>query len=491
VLSFDFSAGRRIERFEWSGPGYDVALELPERGEFAARGATPEALRSPAGDAGAFLISYGFLDEHREFARAIRGEAASPIDFEYGVTFMRLVEMLLDMRSGESRPFASAISPPTLTTPRPTAVPRPQDRPAVLVLQDAAARQRMFDAGELSAIAETCRVTARDTDHWRSGVDTAQAIVTGWGGVSLNREDFERARDLALVVVAGSSLRSVDPDYLLDRGITICNTADAIAASVAEHCLALTMAALRRVPALDRQMHRGVWPPSGGSAGLRAVKQTIKKLPGIGRAKPWLKPIGRSLESLAGGGDAGVAHDLNGAVVALIGWGAIARRFAGLLAPFQCDVLCYSESADEEALRAHGVRRAALGEALGAARVVSLHRGLTERTRGMIGRRELGLIAPGAVLVNTARGELIDEAALLDRLQRRDIVCALDVFVREPLPPRHPLRKQPNAILTPHSASSTPECQRRVGRQALQIVADWRNGKPVAGITRGRLARMT
>jgi D-3-phosphoglycerate dehydrogenase len=150
----------------------------------------------------------------------------------------------------------------------------------------------------------------------------------------------------------------------------------------------------------------------------------------------------------------------------------------------------HTASASEEELARHGVRRAARAEVL-SARVVSLHSGLTERTRGILGARELALLQKGTVLVNTARGPLIDEDALVARLRGGDIVAALDVYDEEPLPRDHALRKLRNAILTSHNASTTAECQRRVGRQALELLLEWAEGEAPAGLDAGRLAAMT
>src|SRR5690606_22543501 len=112
------------------------------------------------------------------------------------------------------------------------------------------------------------------------------------------------------------------------------------------------------------------------------------------------------------------------------------------------------------------------------------------RTRGMLGARELSLLQKGTVLVNTARGPLIDEGALLGRLRRGDIVAALDVYDEEPLARGHALRKLRNVILTPHNASTTAECQRRVGRQALELLLAWGDGEAPAGLDARRFAAM-
>jgi len=284
----------------------------------------------------------------------------------------------------------------------------------------------------------------------------------------------------------------VEPAYLLDRGVIVCNTADAIARSVAEHCLMLTIAGLRRLTNVDKRMHAGGWPslPSGRFS-YQTIKRSALQLPGIDRLKPMLQPLGRRIEARRWTAGGTQWQDIEGLVVGLIGWGHIASHFARMLAPLGCEILVYSESADARDLAAHSVRRASLAEVLGSANVVSLHRGLTPRTQGTLGARELDLLRPGTVFVNTARAQLVDEAALIVRLRRGDIIAALDVFDREPLPSRHPLRNLPNAILTPHNSSSTPQCLRRVGRQALDTLSGWLAGDPVHAIDDKQLASMT
>ncbi len=272
----------------------------------------------------------------------------------------------------------------------------------------------------------------------------------------------------------------------------LCNTADAIARSVAEHCLLLSLAGLRRLPDVDRQMHGGGWPPGGGRrASLRKVATRAAQLPAVRPFKAFLKPAAQRILAPASSNGSGGWNDLRGQTVGLVGWGHIARRFAELLRPFECHLLVASEHADEGELSRLGARRASVGEVFAGAKVVSLHKGLTERNRGFIGASLLAALPRGSVFVNTARAALVDEKALVDRARRGDVVLALDVFHQEPLPRRHPLRSLPNVILSPHNASSTPECARRVGEQALQILRDWADGRPIPALTARQLAEMT
>jgi phosphoglycerate dehydrogenase-like enzyme len=290
--------------------------------------------------------------------------------------------------------------------------------------------------------------------------------------------------------------------------VAICNTADAVALPVAEHCLMVSLAALRQLTRNDAAMRRGEWG-IGGTPGAKPtarwrsqasrVRAATRRVPVPLTAKKqayrWLSAFRPSrTRRAAPSGDAGrqlQPSDLHGQVVGLLGWGHVARHFARLLQPFGCTVLVWTESAGPEELAAAGARKASLSEILRSAKVISLHRGLTEDTRGFMDARRLTEVRAGSVIVNTARGPLIDEQALISRLERGDIVAALDVFDEEPLPATHPLRELPNVILTPHNASNTLQEEQRMGDQALGYVIDWAQGRHVPAIDAARLGRMT
>jgi phosphoglycerate dehydrogenase-like enzyme len=175
----------------------------------------------------------------------------------------------------------------------------------------------------------------------------------------------------------------------------------------------------------------------------------------------------------------------------MVGWGNTARHFARLLQPFDCKLLVHTEAALDGELEEFGASRASLAEVLGGAKIVSLHKGLTHQSAGSIGPRELALLSPGTVFINTARAALVQEDALLNRLEKGDIIAGLDVFHQEPLPSVHRLRRMKNVILSPHSAGTTPECARRVGRQALEIIQRYVETGDAPYIPVQRLARMS
>lgn len=501
VLLFDFAAGRRVERFEWSGPGYDVLLELPDRGEWSQQGENVQhwtgAEASGTADSS---VNYGFKGEYGAFADAIAGKIPRPkSDFCYGMAFMQVVQTILDSTSGELREvpkpaFATELHPlqvATSSTVSASVIPA-LDRPVVRLMQATTAQTQYFTQEQLSELAECCDLRLGGAgSNVQQDLADANVLVAGWGAPGLTPEQMASAENLKLVLVIGASVKMVQPEQLLSRQILLCNTADAIAQSVAEHCLLVSLAGLRRLTEVDRQMHAGGYPPhSTGEFSLRAFLKQAKNLPGMDALKPKLMPMARKLLG-AGGGTGTGWNDLQGQVVGIIGWGYTARHFAKLLQPFNCKLLINSESISVEELQQFNARKASLGEVLGAAKVISLHKGLSSKTQGMIGARELAMIQPGSVLVNTARGGLIDEAALIAKAKQKDLVIALDVFHEEPLHKSHPIRKFGNVILTPHNASSTAACYRRVGQQAFETLQAWRSGEPIATLDAARLSNMT
>lgn len=513
ALYFDYAAGSRVEVAEWTGPGYDVIIDFPADARWGRDNTwTPFAADADA----AFHEANGFLGEHRAFVDAIAGSGPRPTcDFAYGARLMRMIGDLLDAPSGTIVPVRPDADVREEVHVR--AAPR-RRRPRVVLHQPLAAQPRFFAPDDLADLAERADVTTAGPDE---SLGDADVLVTGRGAPPIPPERLDAATNLELLVVLGSSVERYEPVRLIERGIAVCNTADGVAVGVAEHCLMVTLAGLRKLPQHDAAMHAGRWglgakkanaTPSpgggpkptgrGGKTGTAdrpgpvaaAMDVTRRVLPAAWKARLYERSgfvRARAATPASQPQAADPLQDLRGAVVGLIGWGHVARRFAELLRPFGCTVLVASESAPPDALAAVGARRAPLSEILEAARVISMHRGLTEETRATLGADQLARIRPGAVLVNTARGPLIDEAALVDHLRLGVTVAALDVFDDEPLPEDHPLRSLPNAILTPHNASTTAQESRRIGHEALGYVMAWVAGDAVPALDAERLRRMT
>jgi D-3-phosphoglycerate dehydrogenase / 2-oxoglutarate reductase len=199
--------------------------------------------------------------------------------------------------------------------------------------------------------------------------------------------------------------------------------------SVAEHALALMLAAGRGIARMDRDIRAGRFEPVGG-----------------------IEFAGKSL--------------------GVVGTGGIGKAMVRLGAALGMRVLAWNRSGVPGDLPAQATE---LDDLLARSDVVSLHLSLNEGTRGLIDRRRLGLLKPGAILINTARGAILDEAALIEALRDGRIAHAgLDVFTSEPLPPDHPLAHLPNVTLTAHAAFATREASERLLRTALEILAEER-----------------
>ena len=237
---------------------------------------------------------------------------------------------------------------------------------------------------------------------------------------------FARAKQLKLIQRLGVGYDNIDLDAATRYGVPVCNMPDFNAATVAEHTIMLILALLRRVFESTLLMKAGKWPISA------IVSQGI--------------------------------FDLRGKTLGIIGLGVIGEAVAKRAMPFGVDI-CYHDkrrrpTAAEVEL---GVSFASLDDLLRQSDIVTIHLPLTSETYCLIGRAELQKMKRTALLINTARGAIVDEEALAEALEQGVIAGAgLDVFADEPLDPRHSLRRCPNVLLTPHTAGQTGEAMERM-----------------------------
>jgi phosphoglycerate dehydrogenase-like enzyme len=242
-------------------------------------------------------------------------------------------------------------------------------------------------------------------------------------------------------------------------------------------------------------MRRGGWGTSLPPAGIRGLIRQVAQ-----KGRPMVAALGLEERLLrwwrtkapAGAMSSFVSRPrlLSGATVGLIGWGTSARAFAVGLLQAQARVLVFSEHASESELRAAGVVPAGLGDVL-AAEIVSLHRGLTSGTRHFLGAVELAKLRPGALLINVARGALIEPVALVARLKRGDVFACLDTFQDEPLAATDPLRALPNVFLTAHIGGGSAEMHAAAADEVVAKIAGFLRGERIQGLSAERLAMMT
>ena len=182
----------------------------------------------------------------------------------------------------------------------------------------------------------------------------------------------------------------------------------------------------------------------------------------------------------AGGWQQAVGSDLNGRTLGLLGLGNIGSRVARIGQAFGMEVVAWSANLTDERAAECGARRVEKDELFRAADVVSIHLVLSDRTRHLVGATELALMKPTAILVNTSRGPIVDDDALVAALERGAIAGAgLDAFDIEPLPADHPFRRLPNVVATPHIGYVTDDCYRIFYDQIVEDIAAFLAGEPV------------
>jgi len=322
------------------------------------------------------------------------------------------------------------------------------------------------------------------------------AAILGHGSAPLSAQVLDKLPELGIVGVAALSLERYSPDLLLSRNIQVFNASAAYAESVAEFAMGLAILGRRRAFISHELMRTGGWgtqPRVAGVIGaLRRIGMRVRPLIHAAGLERWFLHTWKTVETLTHAQQARPteARDLRGAVVGLIGWGANAHAFANRLIAAQARVMVFTEHASASDIQSTGANVASLGEVL-AADVVSLHRGLTEKTRHFLGASELARMRPGSVLINVARGALIDPVALLSRLKKGDLVACLDTFEQEPLAATAALRKLPNVFLTSHIAGGSRDMHAAAAEEVVRKVASALEGTGPEAISATRLSTMT
>lgn len=263
----------------------------------------------------------------------------------------------------------------------------------------------------------------------RLGRDETRQLLEGVVGLvagteTLDREILTGASELKAIARCGVGIDNVDHEAAEECGIAICNTPEAPAEAVAELTLAGMLALLRHLPAANGAMGRGKWS----------------------------KPMGRLLR---------------GRTIGLIGLGRVGKRLVELLTPFACRILATDPVPDEWFAERHGIRFVGLDRLLSRAEIVSLHLAPPKEGTLLLDAGHLARMRPEAILINTARGGLLDEAALYDLLVAGKLAGAfLDVFADEPY--QGPLAELPQVLLTPHIGSYAVETRVRMETEAAE-----------------------
>lgn len=246
---------------------------------------------------------------------------------------------------------------------------------------------------------------------------------------------LDRLPRLRLLITTGMANASIDLKAAARLGITVCGTGGTGAATP-ELVWGLILALARYIPQEDAAVRDGGWQ----------------------------RTVGR---------------ELAGSTLGLLGLGRIGQRIARYARAFDMDCIAWSQNLTADRAEAARARLVTKQQLFAEADIVSVHLKLSERTVGLVGAAELAWLGPDGLLVNTSRGPIVDEAALIEALGQGSIGgAALDVFDTEPLPPGHPLRTMPNTVLTPHIGYVAQEAYAVFYAEAVEDIAGWLDGRP-------------
>ena len=281
----------------------------------------------------------------------------------------------------------------------------------------------------------------------------AEVCITGWGCPSLDESIIKDAKNLKLVAHTGGSAAGIYSPYLYDKGVRVISGNLLFAESVAEGTLAYMLAGQRRIPQYSKRTEKGEW-------------NDRLKMP---------------------------TNAVMDKKVSLIGFGAIARFLVPMLKPLRAVIKVYDPYISDELCREYGVTRVSiLEEAFTGADIISLHLAQQPETFHLINKDLIDLIPDGALLVNTSRGSVIDEAALAEALKTGRFRAVLDVYEKEPLPMDSPLRGLPNVTIIPHQAGPTTDQFCHITITLAEEIKNFQAGKPMRmEISKEYAAKMT
>lgn len=263
------------------------------------------------------------------------------------------------------------------------------------------------------------------------------ALIANRERTRFTRDLLQKLPDLRIIAQTGNHAYHIDLAAAEELGIIVAKAAGGFSRSAGELAIGLMIAVMRKIPFADREVKHGRWP-------------------------------------------APMTHVLRGKTLGIVGLGHVGRHVARIATAFEMKVLAWGRRLTPEAASHAGVEYCELDNLLQSSDVVSVHATLSDETRGLIDTRRLALMKPTSFLVNTARGPIVDEAALCAALSSRQIAGAgLDVFDTEPLPAGHPLTKLSNVVLTPHLGWPTDEMYSQFADAAADILLDYIDGKEV------------
>lgn len=320
----------------------------------------------------------------------------------------------------------------------------------IAILNDYLRRSQV--SADWSNITKACEITVFDRaivpEDAVATLKPFDIICTLRERMPISRELLAQLPNLKMIAITGLYNRTLDVAAATERGIVVSFTElrGSYRKATSELAWGLILSVARHIPYEANQMRQGGWQ---NTAGFTLFGRTLGLL-GLGRQGRYMVPVAKA---------------------------------------FGMDIIAWSQNLTAEQAAQHGVRRVEKEELFRMSDVLSVHLVLGERTRGLVGARDLALMKPSAILVNTARGPIIDESALISVLRERRIAGAgLDVFTHEPLPDDNALRTLPNVVLTPHQGHNVQEFFEVAYHDVVENIEAFLAGKPIRVLTPERNA---
>ncbi|HCS74857.1 MAG TPA: hydroxyacid dehydrogenase [Clostridiales bacterium] len=316
----------------------------------------------------------------------------------------------------------------------------------IILLMNANQRKKIFkndDLDQLSKFGEvSCNPDEKDPDTERAKelVKDANIIITSWGCPQLNKEILDQAPNAKLIIHAAGSVKGIVSDEIWKRGIRVSGCAQALGIGVAETALGFTIASMKNMWKLAQNTKQGKW-----AEGRNDVREVYSITVGV------------------------------------ISAGRAGAHYIKLMKNFDVRVLLYDPFVNEKKAAAMGVEKTDLNELLKESDVVSIHAPSIPETYHMFNSETLALMKDDAVLINTARGSLIDEQALVAELKKGRLFACIDVTDPEPPTEDHPFRSLPNVVMTPHIAGAVTNGLNRIAKYAVNEIRLYLNGEAMDG----------
>lgn len=296
----------------------------------------------------------------------------------------------------------------------------------------------------------------RDSAAWHGAAREAEVLVTGWGSKPLTDEDLSNLPRLRAIVHAAGSVKALLAPSHWSGGVRLATANEALAIGVAETCVGMII------------------------AGLKAFFPCYNST----RAGHWLPRDGRFTEHVR-------VRETFGCSIGIIGASKTGRHTIRLLKGFECEVLLSDPFVTPEQAAELGVELVSLDELMRRSDVVCLHAPALESTRHLLSRRQFSLMKDGGLFLNTARGMIVDEEALVAELRTGRIFAILDVTDPEPPAPDHPFRSLENCVLLPHIAGAVSNGCLRLGRSVVDQIEELSRGAKMHGeVTEAQVAVM-